>query len=169
MSSSKEESLEKNHMEEILIRKANLNDLETLLRFEQELIHAERPFDPTLRKGHFHYYDIKEMIAAQHIRLIVAESGREVIGSGYARIESAKPYLQHTQYAYLGFMYTDPEHRGKGVNKKIIDALKEWALSQHIYEMRLEVYADNKSALHAYEKAGFANHMMEMRMDLKGI
>ena len=27
----------------------------------------------------------------------------------------------------LGFMYVDPKHRGKGVNKKIIEALQAWA------------------------------------------
>jgi len=43
------------------------------------------------------------MIRASHIELLVAESEGEVIGSGYARIESAKPYLKHGRHAYLGF------------------------------------------------------------------
>jgi GNAT superfamily N-acetyltransferase len=39
------------------------------------------------------------------------------IDAGYARIEQAKPYLKHTAYAYLGFMYVLPAYRGKGINK----------------------------------------------------
>lgn len=35
----------------ILIRKATPADLETLLRFEQGVVQAERPFDPTLGEG----------------------------------------------------------------------------------------------------------------------
>jgi GNAT superfamily N-acetyltransferase len=48
-------------------------------------------------------------------------------------------------------MYTDPQHRGKGVNAIIIEALKEWCLSK-ITELRLDVYNDNPSAIRAYEK-----------------
>lgn len=154
-------------MEKIIIRQANSSDLEILLRFEQGVIQAERPFDPTLKQGPLHYYDIEELIHAPHIELVVAELNGQPVGCGYARIEKAKPYLQHSQYAYLGFMYTDPVHRGKGINKLIIEALKRWSLSQNITEIRLEVYYNNSAAIIAYEKAGFTKHMIEMRMPLK--
>jgi GNAT superfamily N-acetyltransferase len=155
-------------MKQITIRKARLDDLEILRRFEQGVIAAERPFDSTLKNGHIHYYDLEKMILASHIEILVAEAGSEIIGSGYARIENAKPYLQHSQHAYLGFMYVLPDHRGKGVNKKIIEALKQWSISQNVSEMRLDVYYPNLSAIQAYEKAGFTPHMIEMRMGLKG-
>jgi len=153
-------------MEEIKIRKATLNDIEKLRRFEQGVISAERPFDPTLKEGDILYYDLEEMITASHIELLVAEINNELTGSGYARIEKAKPYLQHIEKAYLGFMYIVPEHRGKGINKKIIDALKDWSLSKNVTEIRLDVYELNIAAIKAYEKAGFAKHMVEMRMGL---
>jgi GNAT superfamily N-acetyltransferase len=146
-----------------IIRPAVVADLPTLLQFEQGVISAERPFDPTLKKGEIHYYDIEHMISAPHIELLVAELDSELIGSGYARIEDAKHYLQHPQHAYLGFMYTHPDHRGKGVNRKILEALKDWAVLKGITELRLEVYYDNGSAIKAYEKAGFIKHMIEMR------
>lgn len=154
-------------MEEIIIRSASINDLTTLLRFEQGIINAERPFDPTLKRGDNRYYDLEAMIKAPPIELVVAESGTEIIGCGYARIEESKPYLQHRQHAYLGFMYVDPNHRGKGVNKMIIDVLIAWSLSQNISEIRLEVYEANAGAIRAYEKAGFSRLMVEMRMGLK--
>lgn len=43
-------------MQQPTIRKATLNDLETLRRFEQSVIDAERPFDPTLKREHTNYY-----------------------------------------------------------------------------------------------------------------
>lgn len=150
-------------MDETIIRKASLNDLETLLRFEQGVISAERPFNPRLKNGDIHYYDIKELITASHIELVVAELDSEIIGCGYARIENSKAYLKHKRHAYLGFIYVDPDHRGRKVSKKIIDALKLWSLAQDITEMRLEVYSDNLAAIRAYEKAGFVKHMLEMR------
>lgn len=151
-------------MNTITIRKAHRNDLEKLFEFEQGIITAERPFDPTLKEEKIHYYDIEKMISAPHIEVLVAEVDLELIGSGYARIETAKPYLNHLNYAYLGFMYTDPNHRGKGVNAKIIEALKEWCNLQNVFELRLDVYNDNTSAIKAYEKAGFKKHLINMRM-----
>ncbi|MFV8357312.1 GNAT family N-acetyltransferase [Flavobacterium sp. XS1P32] len=151
-------------MHQIIIRKAHPNDLEKLLEFEQAIITAERPFDPTLKAEKIHYYDIEKMISAPHIEVLVAEIDLEIIGSGYARIEVAKPYLNHLNYAYFGFMYTVANHRGKGVNAKIIEALKNWRILQDVFEMRLDVYNDNTSAIKAYEKVGFKKHLINMRM-----
>ena len=153
-------------MDQIIIRKAKLDELDTLLSFEQGVIAFERPFDPTLQDGEIHYYDIAEMIKAPHIEVVVAEVNNEIAGSGYARIEASKIYLKHPKHAYLGFMYVKPGHRGKGINQKIIEALKQWAIGQGITELRLDVYNDNPSAIKAYEKAGFKKLLVEMRMGL---
>ncbi len=142
-------------MKHPVIRKAVLKDLETLLHFEQGVIAAERHFDPTLKTVHTNYYDIALMITAPHIELLVAELDCELIASGYARIETSKPYLQHKQHAYLGFMYVEPEYRGQGVNQAIVVALEKWAMEKGVTEMRLEVYDENTSAVKAYKKAGF--------------
>ena len=153
-------------MDTTTIRAASRQDLDTLLRFEQGVIAAERPFDPTLRPELIHYYDLEQMITAPHIHLVVAEREGQLIGSGYARLESAKPYLQHSRHAYLGFMYVEPAHRGKGVNKMIIEALAQWSRAQNITELRLDVYHDNLPAIRAYERAGFIQHMVQMRLGL---
>jgi GNAT superfamily N-acetyltransferase len=150
----------------IYIRKATLNDLTILLEFEQGIIAAERPFDPTLKEEKISYYDIGKMISANDVEVVVAVLNEQIIGSGYARIEDAKPYLNHKLYAYLGFMFTHPDHRGKGVNTLIIEALTNWVRSQDILEMRLDVYSDNPSAIKAYEKVGFKKHLINMRLGL---
>jgi GNAT superfamily N-acetyltransferase len=151
----------------ILIRKATLADMPVLLEFEQGVITAERPFDTTLHPGNIHYYDIAHMIAAEHIELLVAAINDQLAGCGYARIENAKPYLQHRVHAYLGFMYVLPHYRGQGINQQIIEALKQWALLKNVTELRLDVYYENTAAIKAYEKAGFVKHMIEMRLALQ--
>lgn len=152
--------------ETLLVRQAHEGDLEALRRFEQGVINAERPFDETLKREAITYYDLAYMLASPHIQLLVAEKDGKLIGSGYARIETAKPYLQHRQHAYLGFMYVEPAYRGQGVNKSIMNALESWALEKGVTELRLEVYNDNSTAISAYEKAGFLKHMIEMRKGL---
>jgi ribosomal protein S18 acetylase RimI-like enzyme len=153
-------------MEQITIRKAVIGDLNTLLEFEQGIIKAERPFDVTLKDGEIHYYDIAQMITADHVEVLVAETAGELIASGYARIEQSKIYLKHPKHAYLGFMYVKPEYRGKGVNKMILDGLALWSKQQGIMELHLEVYDENTPAVRAYEKAGFSKLLVQMRMGL---
>nr|WP_262919432.1 GNAT family N-acetyltransferase [Niabella hibiscisoli] len=61
-------------------------------------------------------------------------------------------------------MYVDPAFRGKGVNSQVIDALKQWANSKGLQEIRLQVYSENDSAIKAYEKVGFKPILTEMRL-----
>ena len=155
-------------MENITIRSAKPEDLSTLLRFEQGVIETERQFDPTIKKGRINYYDLREMIQAADVEVAVAELNDQLIASGYARIEqSRKAYFEYEKYAYLGFMYVVPEHRGKGVINKIIDHLKTWSEAQNLDELRLEVYDENENAIKAYEKIGFLKLLTEMRMPVK--
>ncbi|MGB4846990.1 MAG: hypothetical protein WBP41_03680 [Saprospiraceae bacterium] len=92
-------------MHNLVVRKATPADLDTLLRFEQGVINAERPFDTTLKNGIINYYDLSGMITDPDVEIVVAELEKEIIASGYARIEKSKPYLSHSTYSYLGFMF----------------------------------------------------------------
>ena len=153
-------------MKSVHIRKAQLDDLQVLLEIEQGIITAERPYDPTLKEGKISYYNIEEMILSPQVEVLVAVIESTIVSSGYARIASAKPYLNHQHYAYLGFMFTHPDHRGKGINAALIESLQEWCRAQNIFELRLDVYNDNPSAIKAYEKAGFKKHLINMRLGL---
>ena len=154
-------------MTNLRLRSAVIKDLPILLQFEQGVIKTERPFDKTLKPGNITYYNIEKLIQSKKSEVIVAILNNELIGSAYISIKKAKPYLDHSEYAYLGFMYIVPEFRGKGVNKLIIDELKLWAKSKEIFELRLDVYDGNESALKAYEKAGFSRHLINMRIGIE--
>lgn len=153
-------------MDPVTIRQATLQDLPTLLAFEQGVVATERPFDETLKPGSIHYYDLGAMIQRDDVYVAVAVADNEIVGSGYARVEEAKPYLNHPFHCYLGFMYVRPEYRGKGINAKIIEVLKAWSLSKGITELRLDVYHQNEAAIRAYEKVGFSKLLVNMRMGL---
>jgi len=151
-------------MEDFIVRKAKLEDLEVLLEFEQGVIQAERPYDQTLAEDPISYYDISEMISSEDAAVVVVECDAQLIASGYAKIKKARHYLDHELYSYLGFMYTRPEFRGKGVNKLVVDELRQWSVSKGLNEIRLTVYEDNIAAIKAYEKVGFKKHLIEMRV-----
>lgn len=156
-------------MKDIIIRIAELRDLEILLEFEQGIIDAERPYDPTLKPEKISYYDIEKMLLEENTAVVIAQISNKIIGSGYAKIIKAKSYLVHENYAYLGFMFTDLDFRGMGINAKIIEYLKNWCVSRNVFELRLDVYNDNPSAIKAYEKSGFKKHLVNMRIGLDKI
>jgi GNAT superfamily N-acetyltransferase len=152
-------------MNNIRIRKARIDELPTLLSFEQELIKTERPLDATLEPDEFHYYDLKGMIESDDAEVLVAELDNRLVGSGNARILTAKPYNTFKKYAFLGFMYVVPEMRGKSINQQIIAELVNWAKTKGLDEVRLQVYDENIRAVKAYEKVGFKKLRVEMRLE----
>lgn len=152
-------------MKDFLVRPATMSDLDVLLGFEQGVIKAERPFDPTLAADPISYYDLKKLIESEDAQVLVVTNGDEIIASGYARIKAARHYLDHELYSYMGFMYTSPDFRGKGINKIIIDALKKWSAAKGLKEIRLTVYDENIDAIRAYEKVGFKKYIIEMRLE----
>jgi len=147
----------------VILRAATPEDLPTLLAFEQGIIAAERPFDPTLRPGEIHYYDLAALLVDPDAHIVVAEDDGRIVASGSARLRASEPYVRHERHAYLGFMYVVPEARGHGLNGRLIDALAGWARERGVTELVLEVYADNDAAVRAYRKAGFAPRLLEMR------
>ena len=147
----------------IQLRPALAADLPTLLEFEQALIGFERPYAPNLRKDHFHYYDLGAYIADPDIEIVVAEIDDELVGSGYALIRDNSHFKVPEKYIYLGFMYVVPEWRGKGINGKILDYLMDWGKSRGHTEFQLTVYAENESAMRAYQKKGFEAEILRMR------
>ena len=151
---------------EIVIRPAKPEEIDILLMFEKEIIEIERPFDSTLKESEIHYYDLLEFIKSPNAEILIAVINDEIVGSGYAKILTAKPYQKYSEYAYLGFMFVKPAFRGKGVNKKIIDELIQWAKTKEITEIRLEVYNANEAAKKAYLKVGFKPNLLEMRIEI---
>ncbi|MFK8006783.1 MAG: N-acetyltransferase family protein [Saprospiraceae bacterium] len=154
-------------MKKIQVRPAHLEELPTLLEFEQGIVIAERPYDPTLDVDPISYYDIKAFINSENAEVVVAIVDDEIVASAYAKIVKAKPYFKYSHYAYLGFMFVKPEFRGKGINGEIIRNLNLWAKSKNITEIQLQVYDENNSAIKAYEKAGFKKYMVTMRMEIE--
>ncbi len=153
-------------MSDIVIRKARLEDLPILKEFEQGIVSYERPYDETLDVDPISYYDLEALIHSVDAEVLVAVKDDVAVGSGYAKILEALPYLKHDRYAYLGFMYVAPTHRGQGINKLIVDALVAWSKNQGLTEVRLDVYSENEAALSAYAKVGFKGHLLNMRLDV---
>lgn len=150
----------------ISVRRATRLDLGVLQEFEQGVIAAERPFDPTIKKGEVRYYDIAALIDNDDAFMAIAESDGAPVACGFARKTPSRSFVDPPEHAYVGLIFVAPPFRGRGVTGAILRTLSEWAKAKGLSEMRLEVYPENAAALRAYEKQGFAPHSLEMRASL---
>ena len=150
-----------------MIREAGPKDLPTLQEFEQGIVAAERAFNSNLKNELICYYDIGALIESEDSVVMVAEEQGHLLGSGYGRIKHSKTYLNHDSHAYLGFMFVAPSHRGLGINQGIIQALIAWGKVRGIDDFYLDAYVENTSAIRAYEKLGFQQSLVEMKLNLK--
>lgn len=151
-------------MKNINTREALETDLPRLLELEQKIVEFERPFDAFLKDDDVTYYDLENLISDPNAYLLVVESEREIIGSGYAQIKSSKLCHVHDKHCYLRFIYLEPEHRGKAIGKSIMDSLKDWGIGRGLRHFHLDVYAENASAIKAYEKIGFNKVSVKMEL-----
>jgi GNAT superfamily N-acetyltransferase len=149
---------------QIKIREATAADLPALLVFEQSVVEAERPYNSKIMVDSVHYYDIAELIRDSESRVLVAEKSDRLIATGHSTLKRSSDNFVHDRHAYLGLMYVEPAYRGQGVIQAIINNLLDWARGQGIRDFFLEVYAENESAVRAYEKFGFRANMLEMKL-----
>jgi len=153
-------------MSEISIRPSKIEDLKTLLEFEQDVIEAERPLDSFLKEGEITYYNITELITSENIQLLVAMSNNEIVGSGYIRLENSQHYQKNPLHGYIGFMFVKPAFRGQKISAKILESLKNWGKEKGLKELRLDVYSNNPSAIKSYSRFGFNKSLVNMRMEI---
>ena len=151
-------------MSAIRIRGATSGDIDAILSFEQGIVAAERPFNEQLKSGEIHYYDVADLIARDSSRVLVAEDSGRLVATGHASIKESLDYLKHQYHAYLGLMYVDPAYRGQGIIQAVIAELLEWCRSRGVTDFYLDVYAENESAVRAYEKFGFEASLIEMKL-----
>lgn len=152
-------------MNNIIIREAKLTDISDLLAIEQLIIEAERPYDENMKTEQFNYYDLQALINNDEAMVLVAETNETIIGSGYSKIKESLPQHDNKLHAFMGFMYVDPKYRGQGINKMIVEGLIDWSKQQGLSVACLTVYSENTSAIRAYNKAGFNEYLVEMRLN----
>ncbi len=155
------------NLDGLIVREAGADDYHSLAALEQKVIDAERPYNASLKEKDAYYYDIEKLISDRHSRLVVGEVSGDIIATGYVQIRHSKPALDHENHGYLGFMYVAEEYRGLGLNKVILEDLVSWGQQRGVTDFYLDVYAENNSAVRAYEKFGFRGSLLEMKLNLE--
>ena len=81
---------------------------------------------------------------------LVAEVNKEPSGLAWVWLED-----DHGKVAHLYQMWVEPEKRGQGVGRALLDAAIAWARSIGAEALALDVTTGNSKAARLYEAAGF--------------
>ncbi len=157
----------------ISIRPPTTADLPTLLRFEQGVISAERPMDPTIKDGPIHYYDFNTMLTSPGYPPR-RRRNRQHTDRRYPRRLRLRPHRAlPVTISNIPIMPTaasctsNPHTAAKASTNSSSTRSKTWARSRKVSPNFASTSTPPTTlAIRAYEKAGFAPYLINMRMGI---
>lgn len=123
----------------LMIRNAQLDDLESLIAIEKRAFELDR----------FSRRTFRYLLSKANADTLIAEEEGKV--AGYAMVL----FNTGTSLARLYSLAVDPNWQGKGIGRALMQATEEHAIAHGCVTMRLEVRADGERARILYESQGY--------------
>lgn len=157
-------------MENTLIRKATLKDLEDILLLSDELTLSDLPYDKEVdinwshtEKGKEYY---TEKITGKNGTCFVAEVNKKIVGYATATKKEVPSY-RLVKVAELENLVVNKEMRGKGVGKKLVSYFIKWAKEIGAGKAAVDVFTLNEKGVAFYKREGFLSFETILEMPLK--
>lgn len=155
-------------MDNLLIKKATLEDLKTIQNLNNQLFKLEKEnYDSTLvsnwpltDEGKLYFEDL-----INNHYVIIAILNDEIVGYLAGTINEKGSY-EEIQYGEINNMLVKDECRGYGIGKKLINNFKDYCKENHIYNIKVEASAKNKNAINFYKKNGFEEFNITLTMGI---
>jgi len=99
-----------------------------------------------------------------HVAIFVAEIQDQVAGFIYALIREAPAYplLVPRRYAVVDTLVVRPAFQRMGAGRELMNRAEEWATSQGVGEVELNVYEFNQGAQALYNHLGYITYSRKM-------
>ena len=141
------------------IRRAKQTDSEKIKDLLNQVLavhHKDRPdlFKPNCRK--YTDAELSEIISDDSRPIFVALIDGVVSGYAFCIIKEQKGdnILTDIKTLYIDDLCVDESMRGHNIGGELYEYVKNYAKEAECYNLTLNVWACNKSALHFYEKCG---------------
>ena len=139
------------------IRRATVDDLETLVMLRLRLAYEDHPADeqPPMELTRALTDYLAEALPSEQMLIWVAEVGGEIVGTS-GLIFFQQPPTEHNpsgREAYILNMYTLPEWRGQGIATALMQTLLAYVRQTDARRIYLYATPEGKPL---YEKLGFA-------------
>ncbi len=157
---------------EPLVRRATPADLPPIGRLGALLVKEHYDFDPQrfmaaspeTPEGYASF--ISSQLADPDKAVLVADDDGDVIGYAYAAVEGYDYMALRGPAGILHDIIVEPEHRGRGVGRLLLDATLEFFRSRGVPRVVLSTAERNEAAQRLFASIGFRRTMIEMTLEL---
>jgi ribosomal protein S18 acetylase RimI-like enzyme len=156
----------------IIVRRATPADLALIGRLGALLVEEHYDFDPRrfLAARPRTPEDYASFMSAQledpDKAVLVADENGDMIGYAYAAVEGYDYMALRGPAGVLHDVIVDPEHRGRGVGRLLIDASLGFFRSRCVPRVVLQTAERNEAAQRLFASMGFRRTMIEMTREL---
>ncbi len=150
------------------IRRAVKSDMEGINKLLHQVLMVHHNGRPDLFKANVKKYTDEELaliIADDSKPIFVAEGeNNEVLGYAFCVFQQHinNNILTDIKTLYIDDLCVDEEKRGMHIGKLLYEYVVEFAKSQDCYNLTLNVWSCNESAMKFYEKCGLAPQKIGM-------
>jgi len=139
--------------ESIVIRNAELEDIDALVRLLEQLFSIEKDFEFDAKK-HFKGLTLMLEGCGKHRAVKVAVIHDKIVGmcTAQTRISTAKGGVT----AVLEDLVVDAGHRGQGIGQALLSEIDQWAQKRGITHLQLLADRDNSPAMAFYRRHDWA-------------
>lgn len=154
------------------IRPAVPADLPAIGRLGALLVRTHHDFDPrrfiaaTPQTEHRYASFLGTQLDEPNIVILVAVRDSEVLGYTYAGVEGPDYMSLRGPAGALYDIVVDPDHRGHGVGRTLLDATLEVLGARGAPRVVLSTAERNEAAQRLFARAGFRRTMLEMTREL---
>lgn len=132
-----------------MIRKADINDVNEISCLSSLLWTDNSP------KEMMPFYE-KLVVDDESAVFICVEDGETV---GFAQCQLRHDYVEGTDTSPVGYLegiFVQPEHRGRGTARELLDRCEKWAAEKGCSEFASDCELTNTDSLNFHLKAGFS-------------
>lgn len=157
---------------ELLIRPAASADMPAVGRLGALLMREHYDFDPQrfiapvphTEEGYASF--LGKQLARPDVIVLVAEQQGGVLGYAFATVEGFDYMALRGPAGVLQDIVVDPEHRGKGIGRMLLDAVIAALAGRGAPRVVLSTAEKNETAQRLFARAGFRRTMIEMTREL---
>lgn len=151
----------------MIIRRANVKDINGINRLLRQVLDIHHNGRPDIFKSAAKKYtdeQLKFIIKDENRPIFVAYLNGEVLGYAFCIFQQEKEnnILTDIKTLYIDDLCVDENARGKRIGSKLYDYILEFAKENGCYNVTLNVWYCNQSALKFYEKLGLTPQKIGM-------
>jgi|GEM_PF-947481 len=109
---------------------------------------------------------VRKTIYSKNSRIYLSEENNKPFGYIKFSLVKSSPVCKIEKFGRIDNIYIKCEYQGKGISNKLKYEAFNWFKKKGVDRFQLFVFQDNIQAIKVYEKWGFTNSLIEMRMSV---